>query len=137
MSDSKMSQRRLTAREREHKAMGFRLAGFTYAQIAKELGMSEAGAHKAVTRALKRLNEKLSEQAEELRRMELERLDNMFRVMWSQVLNGNQGAVDRALRIMKRRAEMLGLDAPKNLDLTTDGKPLSVRFIWERVRDDD
>ncbi len=127
---SKASQRRLTARERERKAMELRLAGATYAQIAQALGISQAGAHKAVMRALKRLNEKLNEQAEQVRRLELERLDRMLLALWPQAQKGNHGAVDRILRIMERRARLLGLDAPKSVDVTSGGEPLQIILDW-------
>jgi len=127
---SRTSQRRLTARERERRGLALRLEGKTYQQIARELGMSEAGAYKAVLRALTRLNEKIAEQADEVRRLELERLDRLLLGLWPQAARGNQGAVDRVLRIMERRARLLGLDAPNALDLRATS-PVTFRVVYE------
>ena len=129
--ESKASKRRITARQRERQALELRMAGATYAKIAEALGISVAGAHGAVMRALKRLNEKVTEDAEEMRRLELERLDSLMLTLWPQAKRGNQGAIDRILRIMKRRAELLGLDAPARTDVTTKGQPITtIQFEW-------
>jgi len=121
----------MLGREREEEALKFRLSGLTYRLIAAEMGISESGAYKAVIRALRRLNERILEQASEVRRMELERLDKMLRGLWFSALKGHQGAIDRVLRIMQRRAMYLGLDAPKALDVTTGGEPLTIPQPFE------
>jgi DNA-binding CsgD family transcriptional regulator len=124
-TESKTSPRKMRARDREVEALNLRKSGATYDQIGKTLGITTQGAYKAIIRSLQRLNEKNTEGTEELRRLEVERLDRMLAAIWGQVLNGNQGAIDRALRIGERRAKLLGLDAPTKTDLTTDGKPLT------------
>ena len=123
MPDSKASKKIVRGREREEEALGLRLGGLTYRVIGERMGISESGAYKAIIRALKRLNERIAEKAEEVRRLELERLDKMLRGLWPSALRGNQGAIDRVLRIMQRRAMYLGLDAPKALDVrVTEGE---------------
>ncbi len=124
-TESKTSPRKMRARDREVEALNLRKSGATYDQIGKTLGITTQGAYKAIIRSLQRLNEKNTEGTEELRRLEVERLDRMLAAIWGQVLNGNQGAIDRALRIGERRAKLLGLDAPTKTDLTTDGKPIT------------
>jgi hypothetical protein len=124
-TESKTSPRKMRARDREVEALNLRKSGATYDQIGKTLGITTQGAYKAIIRSLQRLNEKNSEGSDELRRLEVERLDRMLAAIWGQVLNGNQGAIDRALRIGERRAKLLGLDAPTKTDLTTDGKPIT------------
>jgi len=44
--------------------------------------------------------------------LELERLDVMLLALWRRVQNGDERAIDRALKIEERRAKLLGLDAP-------------------------
>ncbi len=97
--------------DRDHKALDLRRAGMTYDIIAKTLGWADPSvAHKAVQRALKRaLHESGSE---ELREVELSRLDRLQAALWPKALEGNLGAADRILRIAERRARLLGLDAP-------------------------
>ena len=62
-----------------------------------------------------------------MRTLELERLDKLWFAMYRQATQGNQGAVDRCIRIMERRAKLLGLDAPTKTELSTkDDKPISI-----------
>jgi len=112
MGKSKQSPERVRAREREAKALELRKAGATYTQIAKQLEMTEPGAYKVVTRVLERLARKATESYESVLRLELERLDVAMLSIWPQVRAGNLGAIDRALKIMDRRAKYLGLDSP-------------------------
>jgi hypothetical protein len=66
-----------------------------------------------VTRALRDTVSK--ETANELRALELDRLDSMWIVVWPLVLQGDLKAIDRCLRIMERRAAICGLNAPKRV----------------------
>jgi hypothetical protein len=107
------SQKRIAAAERARQALELRKAGVQYADIAATLKFASAsGAYRAVSRALARLT---AEPAAELRKMELLRLDRMLQAIWDPVLKGNQGAIDRALKICERRAKLLGLDAPQKI----------------------
>ena len=45
--------------------------------------------------------------------LDLDRIDAMIKVLWPQAQEGNLQAIDRLERMMKRRAEMLGTDAPE------------------------
>jgi len=119
MGKSTNSADRVRARDREAKALELRKAGATYAMIAERVEMSESGTRQAVTRVLQRLIGAATESAEEVRRLELERLDAMLLTIAPQIRGGNLGAIDRALRIMERRAKMLGNDAPSKVAPTT------------------
>jgi len=134
-TESKTSARRLTAREREEMALTLRIEGKSYKEIARALEMSDGGAYKAVMRAIRRLNEKIDEDAATVKRMELERLDIMLAGIWPKVKAGRESAIDRALKIMERRAKFSGLDAPKAVDLTSGGEKLA-RFIWGTTKTD-
>lgn len=130
--EAKTSKRRIVGLERQLRALELRKAGYSYRAIAEELGISVSAAYRATTRALKRLNEKTQEEAEVVRRLELERLDDLLLAMWPKAQNGDQGAVDRILRIMERRARLLGLDAPlkEETDIGT-----ALAQILERLAD--
>lgn len=105
--------RRIKAHDRHLKALELRKAGATYQAIAEQLGYAHAkGAHKAVASALKAT---LREAADGLRELELVRLDAMLLALWRRVQNGDERAIDRALKIAQRRARLLGLDAPPEL----------------------
>ncbi len=113
---------KLTARDRRTKALEARKAGYTYQAIGDLLGITKAAAHKTIMVALTEINEKIAETADAVRTIELERLDKLYSVMYVQAVKGNQGAIDRCLRIMDRRAKYLGLDAPKAVDVTSGGE---------------
>ena len=122
----KGTERKITAAERRKKALEFRKAGMTYEQIAGQLGVTTGAAHKSVMTALKEIREKQNEAAEDVLAIELERLDTMLIGILPAARKGNQGAIDRVLRIMDRRAKYLGLDAPAKQDITSSGEPIKM-----------
>lgn len=102
---------KIAAAERQQKALMLRKGGATYQSIADTLGYANrSSAADAVTRALQDTVDR--ELADELRRIENERLDALWQPMYARALTGDQAAVDRCLRIMERRAAINGLDAP-------------------------
>ncbi len=108
--ESNNSPRRLVARERQLQALELRKEGFTYDAIAKKLNYnSYQAASAAIEAALKRV---LQRPAEEVRKIELERLDMMLRALLPKIRIADWQAINTALRIMDRRAKYLGLDAP-------------------------
>jgi len=128
--DSQSSKRRSQAAEREKAAFALRIAGATYAQIAERLGVTTAGAHKIVKRVLERTRAETNEEAAELRRLEVERLDALLLTLWKPATEGSLGAIDRVLKVMERRARLLGLDAPTRQDITSGGETLKVVLGW-------
>src|SRR5262249_27674484 len=70
------------------------------------------GAHRLVARALEITYQ---EPADELRKLELERLDTLSRALWPTATTDppNLKAIDRLLKIMDRRAKLLGLDVTR------------------------
>ncbi len=118
LSGNNGSGKRITAAERQAQALALRKVGVTYEKIATELGYASAsGAQKAVVSALRKV---ITEPAEELRQLELSRLDALLLSLWPAASKGSVGAVDRVLKIMERRAAYLGLDAPKRLDVSLE-----------------
>jgi hypothetical protein len=70
-----------------------------------------------VSRELQKLRAANEETAEDLRALEVERLDRMLRGLWEDAASGDTDAVSAALRIQKRRAKLLGLDAAERLEV--------------------
>jgi DNA-binding transcriptional MerR regulator len=94
--------------ERRRQALELRKAGFSFPEIARALGMCDAaGAYRLIQSALK---ETLREPADEVRKLELERLDRLTRAIWQRAVGGDGESIDRVLRLMQRRAKYLGLD---------------------------
>lgn len=100
------------AAARALQALELRKAGATYEAIARQCGYSGKGAaYNAVQRELQRT---MQEPADDVRQLELLRLDDLYRAMIPKALRGDKDStwyVDRCLNIMDRRAKLLGLDA--------------------------
>lgn len=124
-----MSKRRLTAKQREVKALELRLAGGTYDQIAEAMGISRTGAYKAVARALDRLNQQSLEDAERLRRLELERLERATLAIAQRVKEGHLRSIDRWIRLSESRRKLLGLDASTQANVTLDSE-VKINLTW-------
>lgn len=96
--------------DRELKVLELRRAGLTWQRIAEQVGYADhSGAYLAYKRALKRV---LKQPAEELRQAEIDRLDRLQLAAWPKAMQGDNSAIATVLRIMERRAKLLGLDMP-------------------------
>lgn len=122
-----MQEDAVKAIDNQLKALELRKAGVSYQRIADTLGYKSAsGAHKAVQTALKKT---LQEPADDLRKLELERLDSAAAAIYPSVKQGQYGAIDRWIKIMERRAKLLGLDAPTKADITSGGQELKITLV--------
>jgi hypothetical protein len=98
----------------------------TYVDIAKQLQMSVQGVFKAYMRALRRIPEK---EALACRKEALERLDRLRVRVWNRLgaLPTADPSVDfavqSALRIEQRESKLLGLDAPRQLEVQQHEDP--------------
>jgi hypothetical protein len=93
--------------------MQLREGGVSFEKIAESLGYANRGsAYKAVMAGLKAAR---LEPAKALRRLELRRLDRLFMALWPHAIANppNMHAGDRCLKIIHRRAALLGLDMAK------------------------
>ena len=142
----------IEASERRNYVLEQRKGGSSYRVIAT-LALNRFGAerlpknydaryaHDDVAAELKRIQDQTSDDAKEVQTMELERLDRMQAAIWEDVLGSaaaaRDAAIDRMLRIMKRRAELLGLDAPAKSDFTSGGdKVQTVIYLPDNGRAD-
>lgn len=132
-------EQQISATERQRRALEMRKAGKSYQAIAETLGYaSTGGAHKAVHSALTKT---LSEPADAVRQLELARLDALLEALWPGATGAKAAPweedgrpesevdverVDRVLKIMERRAKLLGLDAPTKADVTSAGETLAI-----------
>jgi hypothetical protein len=113
-----MSPPKVQAAVRRKEAVDLRVEGKTYREIAQELGVTPTRARQLVAEALAALQGETAESAEELRRLELDRLDQLQSGLWEEAAGGNLKAVGAALKIMERRARLVGLDAPTRTENT-------------------
>ncbi len=108
-------QAELDARLRESKVFELRIQGFTFEQIAVEVGYQGAsGAWQAYKRAKESF---IFESVEEVRQLELMRLDEMMFALWDRAIGGDLPAASCVLKIMDRRAKLLGLDKPEKIEV--------------------
>ena len=125
--------------DRELKVLELRRAGLTWQRIAVQVGYADhSGAYLAYKRALKRV---LQQPAEELRQAEIDRLDRLQLAAWPKAMQGDNSAIATVLRIMERRAKLLGLDMPVKIaqDVTVwdggDSIDRAVRELAELLRE--
>jgi len=130
--EPRTSVRRLRAAEKQKRALEMRIEGAAYEEIRAELGYrSRSGAHKAVMSALRKM---LREPADTVRELELQRLDRILRPMMQLAITGDAAAVDRVLKVMDRRAKLLGLDAPTKSALTDPEGNALPASEWTELR---
>ena len=128
MGESRASGRRLQTLARSREALSLRVEGKTFAEIGTNMGYSEQRAHSVVTRELMRLSAARTEQSEAVLRLEIERLDALWRAVWPTAKEGDLPSIETALRLMARRAKLLGLDAPKHLSVEAHA-PMALQII--------
>jgi transposase-like protein len=96
------------ARLKRSRAVELAKAGYTYDEIAREVGFSHRGsAYRAVRKALD-THEAAS--VGELRALENDRLDSMLAALWPAIELGDVRAIDTALRVTDRRIRLNGLN---------------------------
>lgn len=106
----KTSSRTLIRAERTAAALDLRRRGMTYAEIAAQTGLSIGGAFDVVRRAIDARNRECAEQAAAIVALECDRLDGLFAGSFPAACGGDPAAVASCLRVMERRARLLGLD---------------------------
>lgn len=113
--------------DRAAKALELRRDGATFADIGCSLGITASGAWRMVQTMLRELRETMTEVAEEVRQIELQRLDSMLFALRSKIRRADCKAIEVALRISDRRAKLLGLDAALKAELTgAGGGPIAI-----------
>lgn len=115
MALSKTAPIRLKVAERRRLAVELRKQGGTLEEIAEQLrgveGVSpKYGAplvQKDIKAELARLQDQTSEITAELRQLELERLDDLWKVYYAKAKKGDYAAADRCFVILDKRAKLM------------------------------
>ena len=134
------NSQQVDTQERRAFILELRRSGATYRQIAKAtikkfgadnlpLGFDCRYASMDVKRELEKLQAINESQADDLMTLELDRLDAMLLGLWQRARSGDEKAVDRVLRIMERRARLLGLDKAQGIDITSGGRTIQITTI--------
>lgn len=110
---------RAAVAERRTKLIQMRLAGVDYITIAERLDYSSPNAaRKDFTRVMRETLDLQAEAAEELRNVELQRLDRLQAAAWADAVKGNLRAIETVLKVIDRRCRLLGLDSPLQVEAT-------------------
>lgn len=139
----------LQTAQRRSDVIRLREAGATWEDVARAIerqygadrlpaGWDRRYAYKDFMRELEKLREDIKEGVEEIREMETRRLERMQRSIWQKSINADgattwkqqREAIDRMLRIMQRRAQLLGLDMPQRVEGEfTLGGPVTIQPV--------
>lgn len=98
--------------DRQKSALTLRTEGLTYDKIANILGCSVGTVSNYINASLADIRDQTKELAQEVRDIEIRRLDDMLFSLRDKIAKGNTTAIQTALKIQERRAKLLGLDAP-------------------------
>lgn len=110
--------------ERRKTALALRVEGLTLAAIGERLGVSRQRAHQILAGELAEVAVERKDLAEHQLEAELAAIDFVIAGMAEKVANGDAKAAMAYLRAMERRAKLLGLDKPTQVDVTSGGEPL-------------
>lgn len=102
--------------KRQLEALDLRMRGLSFRAIGDKLSISHGQAYKDVMTELARLASERDGKLDELRQLELERLDMLLKGLEPMARTGNPGAVNSYIKVMERRAKYLGLDAPEKFE---------------------
>ncbi len=127
MKQRKTKPAQLATAQRRQFIFDLRKGGASYRQIVDILRTQygpdalpekydEREAHKDVTRELARIRQATALDVVEVATLELERLGTLLLGIWTKAAGGDYGAIDRALAIMRRMAELQGVVTPVVID---------------------
>lgn len=119
--------------ERRIQAVALVQSGHSYDDIAVELGYANrSGAWKAVQAAL---GSHESESVEQLRALEVDRLDALQASLWPRLREGDVAVANTILRIIVTRVRLLGLEPSRKPGRKPDGHTSLVDpAYWEHVK---
>lgn len=130
----KASKRSIVSRAQIQKAIDLRSTGASYDGIGRGMGISKTRAYQLVMAGMVDLDEELKDSADRLRTLELLRLDALQYAHWPNAHIPRH--VDVILKVMERRAKLLGLDAPtKVVETTVNGDALPPALDLSRLTD--
>lgn len=115
---------RILVQQKRRQALEYRKAGMTYAQIAEQIGYSNASAaRKAVIAAF---GEVVQEPVADLKNLQVERLNHMLLTLWGKVSAGDEAAINTSLRIMDKMDALMGTDAARQVEVRQDSAVLVI-----------
>ncbi|CAJ6206720.1 Uncharacterised protein [Burkholderia pseudomallei] len=112
--ESKTSARKVTAADRGVQAMQLRKLGYSFEEIGGVLKISRQAAHQLVKKYLEETIALATEEAEELRQLQLARLDHLFCKALPQAEAGDTKALNACRQIVMDQAKLQGIVTDKS-----------------------
>lgn len=108
---------RAAVAEQQVRCYELRLTGMSIVAISKATGIARSTVH---DRIQSEISARVLPLADEVRKMELDRLDRWLAKLDAQIAKDQSVArnVEVAVRVSERRAKLLGLDAPERVEAT-------------------
>lgn len=103
------SQNELEVIQRRRTVSANLLAGLTYAEISRALNISKATITSDKKAILEEWRQQYAQEADQLVALQLRRLDVLLNAIWERARQGDEKAVDRALAIIDRQNDILGV----------------------------
>lgn len=117
------------------RALELRRKGWSYPEIADELNVSLSTAYRYVNNELERLANERKIEGEKVLEMELDRVDRLTKAIMDKCEDGSLDHIDTMLKLMDRRAKLLGLNAPnRNIHEIDDKRALPDAELYNRTR---
>lgn len=117
---------------RDAKALALKLKGWTYQEIADELDVAKSSAYDAVQRALTTEIGDQQENRDRYRAEQVAQCDVALKGLYAKVEAGDPRAIDSWVRVLDRKAKVLGLDAPLKL-VVTDQMDAEIEQLLEEA----
>lgn len=119
--ESPTGARRLRGSEHQQKCLELRKQGHSFAAIGKLMGLSKSTVVEHITRGLKECKAASLDEAEAVRRLELERMDRLLERLEARIKRHDVRAIEAALKVSVARARLLGIEAPTNVNVQGAG----------------
>jgi uncharacterized protein YbjQ (UPF0145 family) len=94
-----------------------RLGGLSIRRLAREFSITQTAVLNSLDRSLPQLSPQLRTR---LYREDLQRLETLIGAHWASAATGSQSSTQLVLRLLERRAAMLGADAATRIDVVVE-----------------
>lgn len=112
---------------RRRRAVKLRVDGYSYREIAAKLRVDVETAFSDVAVVLERTRLAADKLADEVRRLDLERLDLATKALLPKVKKGDARSTEKLVAVMARRSKLVGADAPVRSEISgPEGAPIEL-----------
>lgn len=111
-SKSKTAAARVRGAEHQQQCLDLKKRGLSFSAIAKRLGLSKSTVAEHVWNGLAELRALATEDAGQLRQLELERTEELWSKLYPRIQKSDVRAIEAGVRLILARARLLGLEAP-------------------------